>query len=126
MDTSTLFSVAPTFPIDDTRIRERSRETILRSPLTWVPFATAGVIGLVMEAGFAGFTILFGVAVAIVVKCWDTRRAELCRIDQDPAAARLVVAQHSLDRRPVRRGDHDARGLGHPARLPRCGRRHRS
>lgn len=88
MDTSTLFSVAPTFPIDDTRIRERSRETILRSPLTWVPLVTAGVIGLVMEAGIAGFIILFGVALAIVAKCWDTRRAAV-----DAASLRDLIGE---------------------------------
>ncbi len=75
MDTSTLFSVAPTFPIDDARIRERSRDTILRSAMTWGPLLAAGVTGLMLEAGVAGFIILFGVAGAIVAKYWDTRRA---------------------------------------------------
>ena len=74
MDTSTLFSVAPTFPIDDARIRDRSRETILRSPLTWIPFAAAGVAGLALDAGVAGFVVLFGVVATLVARYWKKRR----------------------------------------------------
>lgn len=88
MDTSTLFSLAPTFPIDDARIRERSRETILRSPITWVPLIAAGTAGLMMEAGVTGYLILFGVAGTLVAKYWEKRRAAV-----DAASLRELIGE---------------------------------
>jgi hypothetical protein len=88
MDTSTLFSVAPTFPIDDARIRDRSRETILRSPLTWIPLAAAGVAGLALDAGIAGFVILFGVVATLVARYWGKRRPTL-----DAASLRELIGE---------------------------------
>jgi len=88
MDTSTLFSVAPTFPIDDARIRERSREAILRSPLTWGSLLATGVAGLLLETGVAGFTILFGVTGFLVAKYWQKRRASV-----DAASVRELIGE---------------------------------
>jgi hypothetical protein len=88
MDTSTLFAVSPTFPIDDARIRERTREAILRSPLTWGPLAAAGAAGMLMDAGVAGFVILFGVAAVLVAKYWEKRRAAV-----DAASLRELIGE---------------------------------
>ncbi|MCW1884122.1 hypothetical protein OKA04_05230 [Luteolibacter flavescens] len=74
MDPSTLFSVAPTFPMDDVRIRERSRELMLRSPITWTPLILAGAAGIALDAGLAGFVILFGATAALVSRYWKKRR----------------------------------------------------
>jgi predicted transcriptional regulator len=74
MDPSTLFSVAPTFPMDDVRIRDRSREAMLRSPLTWLPLLIAGAAGVALDAGVAGFVILLGATAALVSRYWKKRR----------------------------------------------------
>ena len=88
MDPSTLFSVAPTFPMDDVRIRDRSRETMLRSPLTWVPLLVAGVAGFVLDAGVPGFVILLGGTAALVSRFWKKRRASV-----DAASLRELIGE---------------------------------
>ena len=74
MDRSTLFSVAPTFPMDDVRIRDRSRETMLRSPLTWVPLLIAAAAGFALDAGVSGFIILIGATTVLVIRYWKKQR----------------------------------------------------
>lgn len=69
MDASPLFSMAPTFPMDDVRIGDRSRETMLRSPKTWLPPLAAGAMGVALDAGVAGF-----VSICAVV-CRDSARS---------------------------------------------------
>jgi hypothetical protein len=88
MDPSTLFSVAPTFPMDDARIRDRSRETILRSPLTWVPLLIAGAAGFALDAGVAGFVILLGATGALVSRYWKKQRASV-----DAASLRELIGE---------------------------------
>ena len=88
MDPSTLFSVAPTFPMDDVRIRDRSREAILRSPLTWAPLIIAGAVGFALDAGFAGFIILFGATVALVSRYWKKQRHAV-----DAASRRELIGE---------------------------------
>ncbi len=88
MDPSTLFSVAPTFPMDDARIRDRSRETMLRSPLTWLPLLVAGAAGFALDAGVAGFVILLGATAALVTRYWKKRRASV-----DAASLRELIGE---------------------------------
>jgi predicted transcriptional regulator len=88
MDPSTLFSVAPTFPMDDVRIRDRSRETMLRSPITWMPLLTAAVAGFVLDAGVAGFVLLLGATAALVSRYWKKRRASV-----DAASLRELIGE---------------------------------
>ena len=88
MDPSTLFSVAPTFPMDDARIRDRSRETMLRSPITWMPLILAGAAGLALDAGVAGFIILLGATGALVSRYWKKHRASV-----DAASLRELIGE---------------------------------
>ena len=74
MDPSTLFSVAPTFPMDDVRIRDRSRETMLRSPLTWVPLLIATATGFALGPDLSGFILLWGIVVVLIARYWKGRR----------------------------------------------------
>ncbi|HEY1120968.1 MAG TPA: hypothetical protein VGE67_05190 [Haloferula sp.] len=74
MDPSTLFSVAPTFPMDDVRIRDRSRETMLRSPLTWVPLLIATAAGFWLGTDIPGFILLWSVTAVLVTRHWKKRR----------------------------------------------------
>lgn len=77
MDPSTLFSVAPTFPMDDARIRDRSREVILRSPATWLPLLAAGTAGILLDGGLTGFVLLVGATVGLVRRYWKKRQSAL-------------------------------------------------
>ncbi|MCW1923733.1 hypothetical protein OKA05_14295 [Luteolibacter arcticus] len=88
MDPSTLFAVAPTFPMDDVRIRDRSRETMLRSPLTWLPLLGAGAMGFALDAGVAGFVLLLGATVALVSRYWKKRRPAV-----DAASLRELIGE---------------------------------
>jgi len=88
MDPSTLFSVAPTFPMDDVRIRDRSRETILRSPLTWMPLLVAGGAGFALDAGVPGFVILLGATVVLISRYWKKQRHAV-----DAASLRELIGE---------------------------------
>lgn len=88
MDRSTLFSVAPTFPMDDVRIRERSRDTMLHSPLTWLPLLIAAAAGFVLDAGVPGFVILLGATAAWVSRYWKKRRPAV-----DAASLRELIGE---------------------------------
>jgi len=88
MDPSTLFSVAPTFPMDDARIRDRSRETMLRSPATWMPLLAAGAAGFALDAGVAGFVLLLDATTALVTRYWKKRRASV-----DAASLRELIGE---------------------------------
>jgi hypothetical protein len=88
MDRSTLFSVAPTFPMDDVQIRDRSRETMLRSPLTWTPLLIAAVVGFALDAGAAGFVILLGVTTVLVIRYWKKQRPAV-----DAASLRELIGE---------------------------------
>ena len=88
MDPSTLFSVAPTFPMDDVRIRDRSRETMLRSPLTWWPLIIAGAAGFALDAGVAGFVLLLGATAVFVIRYWKKQRPAV-----DAASLRELIGE---------------------------------
>ncbi|MEK7951038.1 hypothetical protein [Luteolibacter soli] len=92
MDSSTLFSVAPTFPMDEGRIRDRSREMMLRSPSTWVPLLIAGAVGFALEAGMAGFVLLLGVTAALVFRYWNKQRPAV-----DAASVRELIGESNAE-----------------------------
>jgi hypothetical protein len=91
MDPSTLFSVAPTFPMDDARIRDRSRETMLRAPMTWMPLLVAAAAGFALDTGVAGFVILLGATAALVSRYWKKRRASV-----DAASLRELIGESNV------------------------------
>lgn len=86
MDTSTLFSVAPTFPMDDARIRERRLSRIARSPVTWGTLMATGALGFWIGAGFAGFVALYALSAIGLRKYWEKHRAAV-----DAASLRELV-----------------------------------
>ena len=88
MDTSTLFSIAPTFPMDDARIRARSLAHIGRSPLTWGILIAAAALGVAFDSGLAGFAILFGAAAYGLRKLWEKRRPAV-----DAASLRELIGE---------------------------------
>lgn len=88
MDRSTLFSVAPTFPMDDVRIRDRSRETMLRSPLMWTPVLIAAAVGLALDAGVPGFIIILGATAVLVIRYWKKQRPAV-----DAASLRELIGE---------------------------------
>jgi hypothetical protein len=71
MDTSTLFSVAPTFPVDDERIRSRRWERIAKSPVTIGVIVAAGGLGFAIGAGFTGFVAIYALAAIGLRKYWE-------------------------------------------------------
>lgn len=71
MDTSTLFSVAPTFPVDDERIRIRRWERIAKSPLTIGAILAAGGLGFAMGAGLIGFVAIYALTAMGLRKYWE-------------------------------------------------------
>ena len=77
MNHSTLFSVAPTFPLDDAAIRRRTREKIAASPATWLGFAAAVGIGLLAGTGAVGYLLLLGLAGFGLSLFWSSRRTRL-------------------------------------------------
>ena len=86
MDTSTLFSVAPTFPVDDERLRELRWKRIVQSPLTWGGVIAAGILGLMMGAGFTGFLAIYTLTAMGLYKYWQKHRAML-----DAASLRDII-----------------------------------
>ena len=74
MNATTLFRVAPTFPIDDERIRERRRVHMLESPVTWGSAIGAIGIGVLAGAGVPGYLGLLAVAGLGLRWFWDKRR----------------------------------------------------
>lgn len=77
MNDSTLFSVAPTFPLDDVEIRRRSRAAIAGSPVTWLAFVGAVGIGLIAHANVLGYLLLLGIAAVGLGRFWKARRPTL-------------------------------------------------
>ena len=71
MDTSTLFSVTPTFPVDDERIRSRRWERIAKSPVTIGTIIAAGGLGFAIGAGFTGFVAIYALAAIGLRKYWE-------------------------------------------------------
>lgn len=88
MDTSTLFSVAPTFPIDDERIRSRRFSRIASSPVTWGTLIATGAFGLAMGTGPTGFVVLYLVAAIGLRKYWEKHRASV-----DAASLRELIGE---------------------------------
>jgi hypothetical protein len=86
MDTSTLFSVAPTFPVDDERLRELRWKRIGRSPVTWGGFIAAGALGFAMGMGFAGYVAIYALTAMGLHKYWLKHRAAL-----DAASLRDII-----------------------------------
>jgi hypothetical protein len=74
--------------MDDVRIGERSRETILRSPLTWVPLLIAAAAGFALDAGVPGFVILLGATTALVIRYWKKQRPAV-----DAASLRELIGE---------------------------------
>lgn len=91
MDTSTLFSVAPTFPLDDHRIRARRLERIAKSPVTWGAVVATGGLGLALGAGFTGFVALYALAAIALRKYWEKQRATL-----DAASLRDLIDESNV------------------------------
>ena len=71
MDPSTLFRVAPTFPIDDDRIQVRRRTKIVYSPWTLGSVAAATLLGIVAHAGVPGFIALYALAAIGLRWFWE-------------------------------------------------------
>lgn len=92
MDTSTLFSVAPTFPLDDDRLRERSRSKILRSPVSWGGLVAATIAGSVLGAGPMGFLLLYGGTLWGLREFWKRKRPSL-----DAASMRELIAESNAN-----------------------------
>jgi len=77
MDTSTLFSVAPTFPVDDERIRAKRLERIAKSPVTLGVIVSAGAMGFALGAGFTGFVAIYALVAIGLRKYWEKQRSAL-------------------------------------------------
>ncbi len=88
MDTSTLFSIAPTFPLDDARIRSRSRAKMIQSPFTWGSLIATGLSGFALGAGFTGFVALYALAAFGLRKFWEKRRPAV-----DAASLRELIGE---------------------------------
>lgn len=92
MDPSTLFRVAPTFPIDDDRIRMRRRAKIACSPWTLGGVAVATLLGIVAQAGVPGFIALYALAAFGLRWYWGKRRPGL-----DADSLREVIAESNVE-----------------------------
>lgn len=77
MDPSTLFSVAPTFPVDDARLRELRWKRILSSPVTIGAVVLAGALGFGLGAGLMGFMALYAGAALGMRSYWEKNRSKL-------------------------------------------------
>ena len=77
MDSSTLFSVAPTFPVDDTRLRELRWKRILSSPVTIGAVVLAGALCFGLGAGLMGFMALYAGAALGMRSYWEKNRSKL-------------------------------------------------
>ena len=77
MDPSTLFRVAPTFPIDDRRIRERRRSKIAYSPVTLGSVAAATGLGILSGAGVVGYVALYALTLLGLRWFWRRKLPEL-------------------------------------------------
>ena len=86
MDTSTLFSVAPTFPMNDARIRERRLSRIAHSPVTSGALVATGALGFAIGASFTGFIALYALAVLGLRKYWEKHRTAV-----DAASLRELI-----------------------------------
>lgn len=93
MDTSTLFSVAPTFPLDADRIRSRSLVYIARSPVTWGALLATGVLCLSIEAGFASVVILYGLVLLGLRSYWEKQRAKVAEFSKRELIRESNLAQ---------------------------------
>jgi len=92
MDPSTLFRVAPTFPIDDDRIQMRRRAKIAYSPWTLGSVAAATLLGIVAHAGVPGFIALYALAAIGLRWFWGRRRSDL-----DAASLRELISESNAE-----------------------------
>ncbi len=75
MNRSTLFSLAPTFPLDDVEIKRLGRDKILSSPITW-----SAVVGSVILGAFISpwaIATFLGVSVFGLNKYWKNKKPEI-------------------------------------------------
>lgn len=107
MDTSTLFSVAPTFPLDADRIRSRSLNYIVRSPVTWVSLLATGLLCLSLGAGPTGFVVLHVLVLLGLGAYWEKRQVRIAELSKQELIRESNLAQdHELLR--IIRGLHDS------------------
>ena len=88
MDTSTLFRVAPTFPMDDEHLRERRRILLMASPMTWGSLLGVSFLGVLAGFGVLGFVGLYAVTGLALRWYWDHHRSAL-----DARALRNLVME---------------------------------
>lgn len=92
MNPSTLFRVAPTFPIDDRRVRERRRAKIAVSPLTIGSVVGATALGFAAGSGVVGFVALYALTALGLRWFWSRRLADI-----DADSLREMIAESNAE-----------------------------
>lgn len=77
MNDDTMFRVAPTFPLDDQRIRKRSHQRMLASPITWGSLIATFGLAFALQANGLGMMFMLLVTTFVLSRFWRAQTAKM-------------------------------------------------